>query len=183
MNPKFERVKRGGYDMEQVDMYINHVRSEYNAVAAAYKEVFERAKVLESEKNDIANVMVGAHTYQAQLKEAAELQALMIIEQSKARAKEIIAEALELACQVPKHKPTDDVSDLYGQAEHQDKWLLQVKKILAPTQLGDQTINGTDNNTTQTFGNQSQNVDPNRPGVSDTNGNAPKLSARRSAFR
>ena len=183
MNPKFEQVKRGGYNMEQVDMYINHVRSEYNIVAAAYKEVFDMAKVLESEKNDIANVMVGAHTYQAQIKEAADLQALMIIEQSKARAKEIIAEALDLAFQVSELKTTEGTSDLYGQAEQQDKWLKQVRKILAPTQLGDGKTHGTNNNTTQTIGNQSQNVDPNRPGVSDTNGNAPKLSARRSAFR
>jgi len=93
MNPKFEAVKRGGYDMEQVDEYINHIRGEYERIADSNKQFQAGIEVLEDEKHDIAVVMTAAQTYARNTKRAANEQADQIISEAQIKADQMIDEA------------------------------------------------------------------------------------------
>jgi len=210
MRPKFEQVKRGGYDMEQVDKYINHIRSEYNNIAAAYKEVHAKFLALEDEKNDIAKAMTSAHTYEKNMKKAVDEQALKLIEQAQAQAEKIMADAQETAQKqaqkiitnaqtvvrqthqpqvqpqmpLPAHTPVPSNNITADQSSENlaktNEWIKRIEKTLAPTKTGGEVEHGTNENTIHVAG-ANQNAGAIGRRISDTDRHTPKLSARRHA--
>jgi|GEM_PF-5155429 len=182
MNPKFESVKRGGYDMEQVDRYINHIRTEYNKIAGEYKKLYERVKVLESEKNDVAAAMTAAHTYERNRKQAADEQAEKIVAQAQAKAEKIIADAQRttqaktIATPTkPAVKPiTEPVKRDYSAFDEEMK---RIDQLLASVRAGGEMRDGTSNDSKiQNAGTGNQNAGATRRGVSDTNRFTARLS-------
>jgi len=94
MNPKFDAVKRDGYNMEQVDKYIAHLRGEYEKVAEGYNQLQARVaelETLEDEKLDIARAMVVAQTYAKNIETNAMKRAEKIITDTQIQVQEIIA--------------------------------------------------------------------------------------------
>ena len=193
MNPKFETAKRGGYDMEQVDMYINYIREEYNKIAAEYKELYARAEVLENEKNDVAGAMTAAHTYERNRKKAADGRAEKIIAQAQAKAEKIIADARIAAQRVqkkaqaqnmpPPAKPETEQAhgDFDADMTRIDVEMRQIMEKLSQYKAGGEVEYGTSDSKLEDTENGNQDAASTRRGVSDANRYAANITPIRAA--
>lgn len=89
MMPKFDAVKKGGYNQKQVDDYIDRLRDEYSKAVNMNNKLKDRVnelETLEREKHSIATAMI---TTQALIE--------TIEQDAKIRAKTIVREAAEQA--------------------------------------------------------------------------------------
>ena len=116
MIPKFEVIKKGGYNPNQVDNYIENLRGEYNKILDVCNRLSERVKELEPlerEKNSIATAIITAQTLidegQDEAKKRAdeiiclaERQANETLKLASVKAERIARDALQTKFQVQK---------------------------------------------------------------------------------
>lgn len=173
MNPKFEPVKRGGYNMEQVDKYINHLRTAYNEVVATNEELLERVTTLESEREDVANAMISAHTYERNRKQVLDEQVQEVITQANTKSEKIVIDARKTA-QNTINFANARAKEMDEQAERTRREIVEVQQkiesILAMVHEGGAAGSGTSNNEPQTTEIQDQDSRTTRRRISDENG-------------
>ena len=92
MIPEFSEQKHG-YDKQEVDLYIELIRSEYAKVHTSYTELIEKVQDLEVFQGNAKNVILSAQTAADNLRDEAEKKAEEIIASSQAKAEGITAEA------------------------------------------------------------------------------------------
>ena len=101
MIPEFSEQKHG-YDKQEVDLYIELIRTEYAKVHASYTELIEKVQELEVFQGNVKNVIISAQADADNLRAEAEKKADEIILSSQAKAEGITAEADSLRSDIEK---------------------------------------------------------------------------------
>ena len=90
-------IKMRGYDKDEVDKYIEKIRHEFSDVCNHLQEKIKTLETSLSEREDISEVMIHAHTFAKQIKEDGQKEAKKLVDNANAEADEIYSKAEKYA--------------------------------------------------------------------------------------